>query len=69
MKAWRIAILHVRCLRRGIVSQGVNAEFLIRNSLVIIPELLGIREHVVARLATWEGMRPGEILGLQLCGS
>jgi integrase len=27
---------------------------------------LDLREQVVARLATWEGMRPGEILGLQL---
>ena len=27
---------------------------------------LDIREHVIFRLATWEGMRPGEILGLQL---
>jgi len=35
--------------------------------LAIIPEILGIREHVIFRLATWEGMRPGEIVGLQLC--
>ncbi|MGC2661687.1 MAG: tyrosine-type recombinase/integrase [Bryobacteraceae bacterium] len=27
---------------------------------------LDLREKVVARLATWEGMRPGEILSLQL---
>ncbi len=27
---------------------------------------LDLREQVVSRLATWEGMRPGEILGLQL---
>src|SRR5581483_5727581 len=28
--------------------------------------VLDIREHVIFRLATWEGMRPGEILSLQL---
>jgi integrase len=33
---------------------------------VIIAEVLGIREHIIFRLATWEGMRPGEIVGLQL---
>jgi integrase len=27
---------------------------------------LELREQVIARLATWEGMRPGEILALQL---
>jgi integrase len=29
-------------------------------------DCLDLREKVVARLATWEGMRPGEILSLQL---
>jgi len=29
-------------------------------------ELLGPREGVIARLATWEGMRPGEILALRV---
>jgi integrase len=28
--------------------------------------VLELRERVIARLATWEGMRPGEILALQL---
>ena len=27
---------------------------------------LDLRERVIARLATWEGMRPGEILALQV---
>jgi integrase len=35
-------------------------------NLTTIAQLLGFREHVIFRLATWEGMRPGEILGLQL---
>jgi integrase len=29
-------------------------------------QLLGAREGVIARLATWEGMRPGEILALRI---
>ena len=29
-------------------------------------DLLDLREQVIARLATWEGMRPGEILALQI---
>lgn len=29
-------------------------------------DCLDLREQVAVRLATWEGMRPGEILGLQL---
>ena len=29
-------------------------------------QLLGPREGVIARLATWEGMRPGEILALRI---
>jgi hypothetical protein len=43
-----------------------------RDRLVLTPEqavtmigALDIREKVIARLATWEGMRPGEILALQ----
>jgi integrase len=34
--------------------------------LAIAGELLEVREHVIFRLATWEGMRPGEIVGLRL---
>jgi integrase len=44
-----------------------------RERLVLNPDqavtmiaALDIREKVIARLATWEGMRPGEILALQL---
>lgn len=29
-------------------------------------DALGTREQLVVRLATWEGMRPGEILALQV---
>jgi len=29
-------------------------------------EVLDLREKVIVRLETWEGMRPGEILGLQV---
>ena len=29
-------------------------------------QALDEREHLIVRLATWEGMRPGEILGLQV---
>ena len=29
-------------------------------------EVLDLREKLIARLATWEGMRPGEILALQV---
>ncbi len=34
-------------------------------------EALDLRERVIASLATWEGMRPGEVLALQAgdCGS
>jgi integrase len=45
---------------------GRERKVLDSKHLVIIPEVLGIREHVIFRLATWEGMRPGEIVGLQL---
>jgi integrase len=34
--------------------------------LTTIATLLDTRENLIFRLATWEGMRPGEILGLQL---
>jgi integrase len=34
--------------------------------LAKIAEILGDREYVIFRLATWEGMRPGEIVGLRL---
>lgn len=36
------------------------------NHLPTVATVLDIREHVIFRLATWEGMRPGEILSLQL---
>lgn len=36
------------------------------NQIAMIGAVLDIREHVIFRLATWEGMRPGEILCLQL---
>jgi len=29
-------------------------------------DVLGLRERLVSRLATWEGMRPGEVLALQV---
>lgn len=32
----------------------------------VLVDCLELREKVVARLATWEGMRPGEILGLRV---
>ena len=39
--------------------------------LAEMAKALNLRERVIARLATWEGMRPGEILALQVgdCGS
>jgi integrase len=38
---------------------------------LLMEKRLDLREKVIARLATWEGMRPGEILALQVgdCGS
>jgi integrase len=36
------------------------------NHLATVATVLDTREHVIFRLATWEGMRPGEILSLQL---
>lgn len=32
----------------------------------LLVDCLDLREKVIARLATWEGMRPGEILGLRV---
>ncbi len=32
----------------------------------ILVDCLDLREKIIARLATWEGMRPGEILALQI---
>jgi integrase len=34
--------------------------------LMTVATLLDTREHLIFRLATWEGMRPGEILALRL---
>ena len=34
--------------------------------LEVMANVLDLRERVIFRLATWEGMRPGEIIGLQL---
>jgi integrase len=34
--------------------------------LEMIIRVVDEREHIIVRLATWEGMRPGEILGLQV---
>jgi integrase len=45
---------------------GRERKVLDSKHLATIPEVFGIREHVIFRLATWEGMRPGEIVGLQL---
>jgi integrase len=36
------------------------------NQILNAAAVLDIRERVIFRLATWEGMRPGEILALQL---
>jgi integrase len=39
---------------------------LTRGQAAILVDCLDLREKVIARLATWEGMRPGEILGLRV---
>lgn len=45
---------------------GRERKVLDSDQLAFVPEVLGLREHVIFRLATWEGMRPGEIIGVQL---
>jgi len=45
---------------------GRERKVLARDQLGEMACALDIREHVIFRLATWEGMRPGEILALQL---
>jgi hypothetical protein len=36
------------------------------SDLFVMLEVLNVRERLIARLATWEGMRPGEILALRV---
>jgi integrase len=45
---------------------GKERRVLESKDLVQAGEVLQFREHLIFRLAAWEGMRPGEILGLQL---
>ncbi len=45
---------------------GRERHVLSRGQSAILVDCLDLREKVVARLATWEGMRPGEILGLRV---
>ena len=56
-----MALFTPKKYRAGREKRVMNADHLTK-----IADLLGIREHVIFRLATWEGMRPGEVLGLQL---
>ncbi len=37
-----------------------------RPQAAVLVGSLELREQAIARLATWEGMRPGEILGLRV---
>ena len=46
--------------------EGRAREVLTPEQAAIMIGALELREQVIARLATWEGMRPGEILALQL---
>ncbi len=46
--------------------EGRAREVLTPEQAAIMIGALDLRERVIARLATWEGMRPGEILALQL---
>jgi integrase len=55
------ALFTPRKYRAGREKRVMNADHLAK-----IADLLGIRERLIFRLATWEGMRPGEVLGLQL---
>ena len=45
---------------------GKERRVLSAENLAEVIRALEFREHVIVRLATWEGMRPGEILGLQI---
>jgi integrase len=45
---------------------GRERHVLTQAQAAVMIESLDLREKVVARLATWEGMRPGEILGLKV---
>lgn len=45
---------------------GRKRHVMTREEVSRVLEALDMRERLVARLATWEGMRPGEILALQV---
>lgn len=45
---------------------GRERRLLTPRQAATLVDCLELREKVVARLATWEGMRPGEILGLKI---
>jgi integrase len=45
---------------------GKKRRLLSPDDLAEMVRVLEFREHLALRLATWEGMRPGEILGLQV---
>ena len=47
-------------------QEGRTREVLTRDQATAMIGALDLRERVIARLATWEGMRPGEILSLQV---
>ena len=47
-------------------QEGRSREVLTPEQAAILIGALELREKVIVRLATWEGMRPGEILALQL---
>jgi integrase len=47
-------------------QEGRSREVLTPEQAAILIGALELREKVIVRMATWEGMRPGEILALQL---
>jgi len=47
-------------------QEGRSRRVLTSEEAVAMIGALDLRERVIARLATWEGMRPGEILALQV---
>ncbi len=47
-------------------QEGRSREVLTPKQAAILIGALELREKVIVRLATWEGMRPGEILALQM---
>ncbi|MEI9814246.1 MAG: site-specific integrase [Acidobacteriota bacterium] len=47
-------------------QEGRSREVLTPDQAAILIGALELREKVIVRLATWEGMRPGEILALQM---